>query len=593
MVELSSWTRSGNMASLSPAALSQHNPQFTLKAESSQFCLMLDFVFDYVLLNIKTSSSSMDKNLNLWDMSTFIQQYGALTADHPTHTPEDSPQTVPSPRSSSAHSPEIQELRNLQETRPARPGARSQSRSSKHGLQQCSSSPSGESVRLHAELAAWCERVETKPSLLAKLGCCVAPPAVGDHREQRREAMERVMRCFDAGQAGTRLTLRDLNLSQLPPALHRLAHLRDLDVSSNENLSLLPEDLSLCKHLERINADGCSIAALPSQIGALKNLSEISLAYNELRTLPDSIGQCSSLTKIEVPGCKINKLPASLANLTQLKTLDVAANLELSELPRQINLDDVAVHSAHTRLGLMHRLFKAPTFDPETRQTLSYQASALRDRWAALSPHLSPQARARVDQMRQGASTTLSSQDHKACAAWKTATERVSSWAEEGAPITLDRIFKLNQLALPEADDDDEIGGQLRKVGIQGGNSKTGTEYRYPPPETLKDEMAKFSGWLKHSEQQAHARDALGHVEFAAQLHQRLVSLHPFPNANGRTARLAMDWALQRHGLPPAPPIGEASRFPASFLGGKRVSPEKVVLETLNGMAAVVNQVHQ
>ncbi|MCF8825967.1 uridine 5'-monophosphate transferase XopAC [Xanthomonas campestris] len=536
----------------------------------------------------------MDKNLNLWDMSTFIQQYGALTADHPTHTPEDSPQTVPSPRSSSAHSPEIQELRSLQETRPARLGARSQSRSSKHGLQQCSSSPSDESFRLHAELAAWCERVETKPSLLAKLGCCAAPPVVGDHREQRREAMERIMRCLDAGQAGTQLTLRDLNLSQLPPGLHRLAHLRDLDVADNVNLTRLPEDLSLCKHLERINADGCSIAALPSKIGALKNLSEISLAFNELRTLPDSIGQCSSLTTIVVPGCKINKLPASLANLTQLKKLDVAANIELSELSPHMNLDDVAVHSTQTRLGLMHRIFKAPTFDPETRQRLSYQASALRDRWAALSHHLSPQARARVDQMREGASTTLSSQDHKASAAWKTATEKVSSWAEEGAPITLDRIFKLNQLLLPEGDDEnDPIGGQLRKVGVQAAPSNTWTECRYPPPETLKDEMAKFSGWLEHSEQQAHARDALGHIEFAAQLHQRLVSLHPFDDANGRTARLAMDWALQRHGLPPAPPVGEASRRPASFLGGKRVSPEKVVLETLEGIATVMNQVHQ
>lgn len=181
------------------------------------------------------------------------------------------------------------------------------------------------------------------------------------------------MRCLDAGQAGTQLTLRDLNLSQLPPGLHRLAHLRDLDVADNVNLTRLPEDLSLCKHLERINADGCSIAALPSKIGALKNLSEISLAFNELRTLPDSIGQCSSLTTIVVPGCKINKLPASLANLTQLKKLDVAANIELSELSPHMNLDDVAVHSTQTRLGLMHRIFKAPTFDPETRQRLSYR----------------------------------------------------------------------------------------------------------------------------------------------------------------------------------------------------------------------------
>ncbi|WP_269475487.1 XopAC/AvrAC family type III secretion system effector [Ralstonia pseudosolanacearum] len=523
-------------------------------------------------------------------MSAFSQQYGALTEHHPTQTPEGSPPADRSSRSSSAHSAEILELRGLQETPPA---ALARSRSGEHGLQRRSSLPSGESVRLRSELAAWCERVETKPSLLAKLGCCAAPPAVGGRREQRREAMERVLRCLDAGEAGTQLTLKNLNLSQLPPGLHRLAHLRSLDVSGNENLTRLPEDLSLCKSLERITADDCSIAALPSQIGALKNLREISLAFNELRTLPDSIGQCSSLTTISVPGCKINKLPASLGNLAQLNKLDVASNSELSELPRHINLDDVAVYSTNTRLALMNRVFKAPTFDPETRQTLSYHASVLRDQWAALSHHLSPDARARVDQMRQGASTTLSSQDHEASAAWKAAAKKVSNWAEKGAPITLDRICKLNQLLLPEEDDDDAIGGQLREVNVQAADGNTWTNHRYPPPETLKDEMAAFSEWLAHSEQQSHARDALGHVEFAAQLHQRLASLHPFQDANGRTARLAMDWALQRHGLPPAPPIGEASRLPASFLGGRRVSPEKVVLEALEGMATVVNQVHR
>jgi hypothetical protein len=38
----------------------------------------------------------------------------------------------------------------------------------------------------------------------------------------------------------------------------------------------------------------------------------------------------------------------------------------------------------------------------------------------------------------------------------------------------------------------------------------------------------------------------------AAQLYQRLLSIHPFQNGNGRTARLVLDWLLLRQGLPPA-----------------------------------------
>jgi prophage maintenance system killer protein len=41
-------------------------------------------------------------------------------------------------------------------------------------------------------------------------------------------------------------------------------------------------------------------------------------------------------------------------------------------------------------------------------------------------------------------------------------------------------------------------------------------------------------------------------VELAAQAYQRLISIHPFWDANGRTCRMVMDWILQKQGLPPA-----------------------------------------
>jgi prophage maintenance system killer protein len=35
-------------------------------------------------------------------------------------------------------------------------------------------------------------------------------------------------------------------------------------------------------------------------------------------------------------------------------------------------------------------------------------------------------------------------------------------------------------------------------------------------------------------------------------MHQRLLTLHPFADANGRTARLVLEWLLRLAGLPPA-----------------------------------------
>ncbi len=40
-------------------------------------------------------------------------------------------------------------------------------------------------------------------------------------------------------------------------------------------------------------------------------------------------------------------------------------------------------------------------------------------------------------------------------------------------------------------------------------------------------------------------------IEAAATLHYEIVAVHPFPDYNGRTARLAMNLALLRGGFPP------------------------------------------
>lgn len=38
--------------------------------------------------------------------------------------------------------------------------------------------------------------------------------------------------------------------------------------------------------------------------------------------------------------------------------------------------------------------------------------------------------------------------------------------------------------------------------------------------------------------------------EIAAEMHHRLVSIHPFPNGNGRTTRIYTEYVLKRHGQP-------------------------------------------
>lgn len=72
----------------------------------------------------------------------------------------------------------------------------------------------------------------------------------------------------------------------------------------------------------------------------------------------------------------------------------------------------------------------------------------------------------------------------------------------------------------------------------------TGATVELPAPSRIKGLMGEFA------EQIPELRARLHPVEFAALLHIRLVTIHPFSDGNGRTARLLMNLALMQAGYP-------------------------------------------
>ena len=66
-----------------------------------------------------------------------------------------------------------------------------------------------------------------------------------------------------------------------------------------------------------------------------------------------------------------------------------------------------------------------------------------------------------------------------------------------------------------------------------------------PNPMKVPDLMEEFLRWLT-------ARNSLHPVAFAGEAHYRLVTIHPFVDGNGRTARLLMNLLLLMRGYPPA-----------------------------------------
>lgn len=75
-----------------------------------------------------------------------------------------------------------------------------------------------------------------------------------------------------------------------------------------------------------------------------------------------------------------------------------------------------------------------------------------------------------------------------------------------------------------------------------------GVEYRLTSPEAIRTELQSTCDWFNTARSQPGADP----YRLAAELQQRFISIHPFPDYDGRESRLLMNWALEREGLPPS-----------------------------------------
>ena len=85
---------------------------------------------------------------------------------------------------------------------------------------------------------------------------------------------------------------------------------------------------------------------------------------------------------------------------------------------------------------------------------------------------------------------------------------------------------------------DRKNAGVYRSVSVRIGGSK------HIPPEPLELNHLMQDYFLHYNAQ----KDVMHPVLLAAEMHERLASIHPFIDGNGRTARLVMNLILQQHG---------------------------------------------
>lgn len=100
-------------------------------------------------------------------------------------------------------------------------------------------------------------------------------------------------------------------------------------------------------------------------------------------------------------------------------------------------------------------------------------------------------------------------------------------------------ILKIHSIILNDIDD--ENAGRYRTISVRIAGSQVVMPNSAKVPQLIK----KFFQWLLQSYPE-HP------VQIAADAHFKLVSIHPFVDGNGRTARLLMNLILMQSGYPPA-----------------------------------------
>lgn len=137
------------------------------------------------------------------------------------------------------------------------------------------------------------------------------------------------------------------------------------------------------------------------------------------------------------------------------------------------------------------------------------------------------------------------------------------------AQLTENDILTIHRIILQGIDDHN--AGHYRRVAVRISGSAVVLPNAMKVPKLMED----FMYWLQ-------SENGLHPVQLAGEAHYRLVTIHPFSDGNGRTARLLMNLILLMKGYPPAI-IRPQERLPyitsleAAQLGGAKTAYEKII----------------
>ncbi|XP_021810667.1 disease resistance-like protein CSA1 [Prunus avium] len=153
------------------------------------------------------------------------------------------------------------------------------------------------------------------------------------------------------------LNLSDTAVKELHPSIENLVALRELDLSSCENLEVVsdylfrltslqelnlhycskfqnfPEISEVMEHLEFLNLSGTAVKELHPSIENLVAIRKLDLSCCNLEVVSDYLFRLTSLQELNLSSTKIKSLPASIKQAAQLSRLCLRYCWSLESLP--------------------------------------------------------------------------------------------------------------------------------------------------------------------------------------------------------------------------------------------------------------------
>lgn len=193
---------------------------------------------------------------------------------------------------------------------------------------------------------------------------------------------------------------------------------------------------------------------------------------------------------------------------------------------------------------------------------------------------------------------------HRSSSNYDDAWAKVDTWLKEDPRGRMDPRLVRNRLAelsneltkdAPLWTGEMGTGGQLRGDGFDIGAGSS----NFIPGSEVEAAVRSFSEWFVRADLEVLTGNMTA-IELAARSYQSLVSIHPFMDGNGRTARMFMDWVLKRHGLEPCTFISKQEKNSAYFVenytsdvqinrANEQKSPDEVVADVVNGVHRTVD----